>query len=66
MPKYEYKAVTVEQKGLGFFKSRDVPDLENALNREGMDGWRLHEIVLPSGAFGESDKVILIFEKELT
>ena len=66
VPKYEYKTITLKQKGLGFFKSREVPDFEKVLNREGRDGWRLHEIVLPSGAFGESNRVIVIFERELT
>lgn len=63
MTKYEYKAVTLKQKGLGIFTSRKIPELEDALNREGRDGWRLNEIVLPSGALGESDRVILIFER---
>jgi hypothetical protein len=63
--KYEYKTITLEQKGLGLFKSRDVPDLENALNREGRDGWRLHDLLMPSAAFGESDRVVLMFEREI-
>ncbi len=65
MAKYEYKTITLEQKGLGLFKSREVPHLEAALNREGRDGWRFHKVILPSGAFGESDKVIVVFEREL-
>ena len=66
MPKYEYKTITLEQKGLGLFKSREVPELETALNREGRDGWRFREVILPSGAFGESDKVIVVLEREMT
>ena len=65
MAKYEYKTVTIEQKGLGLFKSREVPDLEAVLNREGRDGWRFHKVILPSATFGESDRVIVVFEKEL-
>jgi len=64
MTKYEYKTITMKQKGLGF-TSREVPELETSLNKEGRDGWRLKDIVLPSAAFGESDKVIAIFEREL-
>lgn len=64
MTKYEYKTITMKQKGFGF-TSREVPELEASLNREGRDGWRLKDIVLPSAAFGESDKVIVIFEREL-
>ena len=66
MAKYEYKTIVLKQKGLGLFRSRKVPDLENALNREGQDGWRFREVVLPSFAFGESDRVIVVFERELT
>ncbi|MDC1068670.1 DUF4177 domain-containing protein [Candidatus Kapabacteria bacterium] len=65
MKKYEYKTITLEQKGLGLFKSREVPDLDSVLNREGKDGWRFHQVILPSAAFGESDKVIIIFERKL-
>jgi hypothetical protein len=66
MTKYEYKPITLEQKGLGLFGSRKVPDLEAVLNREGRDGWRFHKVILPSGAFGESDRVIVVFERELS
>jgi hypothetical protein len=65
MTKYEYKTLTLEQKGLGLFTSREVPDLEGALNREGRDGWRFHKVILPSASFGDSDRVILVFEREL-
>ena len=65
MQKYEYKTITLEQKGLGLFKSREVPGLESTLNREDQDGWRFKEVILPSAAFGESDKVIVVFEREL-
>ena len=66
MAKYEYKTTTLEQKGLGLFKSREVPDLENTLNREAREGWRLREIILPSAAYGDSDRVIVVFERQLT
>ena len=63
MKKYEYKTITLDQKGWGLIKSREVPDLEAVLNREARDGWRLKEIILPSAAFGESDRIIVIFER---
>lgn len=62
MQKYEYKTIRVSQKGWGF-KSRGIPELENTLNQEGKDGWRLCEIVQPAAAFGETTAVIVIFEK---
>ncbi len=65
MAKYEYKTITLEQKGLGLFRSREIPELENTLNREGQEGWRLGEVLLPSAAFGESDRIILVFERQL-
>ena len=65
MTKYEYKTVTLDQKGWGLIQSRSIPGLESILNREGKEGWRLCEIVLPSAAYGTSDKVIVIFERAL-
>ena len=66
MNKYQYKTITLKQKGLGLFTSRKVPDLEAVLNREGLAGWRLHNSILPSGIFGESDRVILVFERAIS
>jgi len=63
--KYEYKTITLDQKGLGLVTSRSVPDLESTLNREGRDGWQLKEVFQPSAAFGESDKLVLVFLREL-
>ena len=65
MKKYEYKTITLDQKGLGLVTSRSVPDLESTLNREGRDGWLLQEILQPSAAFGESDKIVVVFLREL-
>jgi len=62
---YEYKTITLAQKGLGLFTSRQIPELEATLNREARLGWRLCQIMMPSGAKGESDKVILVFEREV-
>ncbi len=64
MTKYEYKTIRINMTGWGV-KSREIPDLESTLNREGKEGWRFHEIVQPSAAFGESTAVIVIFERVL-
>lgn len=64
MTKYEYKTIRLIQKGWGF-KSRKIPDLESTLNREGKEGWRLCEVILPSAALGESTAVIVVFEREI-
>ena len=67
MNKYEYKTVkldvTINGKGLLGTPDRDVPDLEDTLNSEGKEGWRLCETILPTFN-GRSDQVILIFERE--
>ena len=65
MTKYEYKTVTVKQKGTGLFTSRSIPELEEILNKEAREGWALKEIISPSGYKGESDKIIIIFEREI-
>ncbi len=64
MAKYEYKTVRLSQKGWGL-KSRKIPDLESTLNREGNQGWRLCDIILPSATMGESTAVIVVFERIL-
>lgn len=64
MTKYEYKTIILKQQGLGF-SSRKIPNLESTLNANGKEGWRLHEVVIPSAAFADSSKLILIFEREL-
>ena len=68
MPKYEYKTITVDSsiqgKGLGTSTARGLPDLEDALNREGQDGWRFREIVFPPKGWGETTRAIVLFERQ--
>ena len=65
MTKYEYKTIRISQKGWGF-RSRQIPDLESILNREGKEGWRLCELIQPAAkAMGESTAVVAIFERIL-
>ena len=62
MQSLEYKVVKVPMKGIF---SRDISgDLENILNAEGKDGWRLVSSVVPASSFGESERVVLIFMRE--
>lgn len=64
MKKYEYKTFEMPTK-FGIFKPR-TPDVENLLNAEGAQGWRLHQIVLPASAnFGQTDKMVVIFERQV-
>ena len=63
MKKYEYKTLDVPFK-FGFFKQK-TPDLESLLNAEGEQGWKLHQMVLPASSnFGQSEKIVIIFERE--
>ncbi len=63
MNKVEYKVITLPMKG---FIARDVsPDLENSLNSEGREGWRLVNSTIPASTFGESEKLVLIFMREI-
>lgn len=64
MKKYEYKTVEMPFK-FGLFKQK-MPDIESLLNAEGAQGWRLHEVVLPASSnMGQSEKIVVIFEREL-
>jgi DNA-binding XRE family transcriptional regulator len=60
--KYEYKSVEMPFR-FGVLK-QGTPDIEKILNAEGDKGWRLHQVIMPAGATGQSDKMIAIFERE--
>jgi DNA-binding XRE family transcriptional regulator len=63
MKKYEYKTVDMPFK-FGIMKQK-TPDLETLLNAEGEQGWKLHQMILPATSnFGQSDKIVVIFERE--
>lgn len=65
MKRYQYKTVEMPFK-FGLFK-QGTPDIQDTLNIEGKQGWRLHQMVLPAGSnMGQSEKMIAIFERELT
>lgn len=67
MQTYEYKTLDIEWKQ-GFFsglKAQQLPDLTPTLNREGQEGWRLVQIVVPDLLLGGKsvEKVVAIFER---
>ena len=63
MKKYEYKTVDMPFK-FGIMKQK-TPDIETLLNAEGEQGWKLHQMILPATSnFGQSDKIVVIFERE--
>ena len=64
MKRYEYKTIEAPFK-MGFIKTKS-PDFENLINAEGVQGWRLHEVVVPAtSGFGQTDRAVIIFEREL-
>jgi transcriptional regulator with XRE-family HTH domain len=71
MRKHEYKTVDIDvKKGfLSGFKSKQMPDLEGLLNKEGQNGWRLIQILNPDqlNSFGKAtERMVAIFERELS
>ncbi|MGH8291793.1 MAG: DUF4177 domain-containing protein [Steroidobacteraceae bacterium] len=48
--KYEYKSIVLEFKA-GIFR-QGLPDIATALNTEGLEGWRLKQLVVPSSSWG--------------
>lgn len=69
MQKHEYKTVDIEWKQ-GFFaglKAAPLPDLQNILNREGREGWRLVQILSPELLMSakSTEKLVAIFERPI-
>src|SRR5688572_22611123 len=52
MSKFEYKSLVLPFK-FGFFK-QGLPDIQTALNKEGLDGWQLKQVIMPSSDWGKS------------
>jgi hypothetical protein len=61
MNKIEYKTVLLPYK-TGLFQG-DSTDLTETLNKEGAEGWRLSQIVLPSTVWGRANTMIAIMER---
>lgn len=67
---YEYKTLDIEWKQgfLSGLKSARLPDLTPTLNREGQEGWRLVQILMPELAMGGQSavKLVAIFERPIS
>ena len=61
MNKIEYKTVLLPYK-TGLFQG-DSTDLTETLNKAGVEGWRLSQIVLPSTVWGRANTMIAIMER---
>jgi hypothetical protein len=53
---------------LASFKSTQLPELTPILNREGQEGWRLVQILLPDLVLGAKsvEKLVAIFERPIS
>jgi hypothetical protein len=63
MSEYQYKTINIKFSH-GFFK-RGTPDVADVLNKEAASGWRLKQMILPAGSFGESEHMVALLEKEI-
>lgn len=64
MPTLEYKTILLPYKP-SIFQS-DSAELQEALNVEGLQRWKLSQIVLPSSLWGRSNGMIAILERPLS
>ena len=61
MNKIEFKSVLLPYK-TGIFQG-DSAELSVALNKEGVEGWQLSQIVLPSTMWGRANTMIAIMQR---
>jgi hypothetical protein len=61
MNQIEYKTILLPYK-TGIFQSDSI-EVADMLNKEGVDRWRLSQIVLPSTMWGRSNTMIAILER---
>jgi hypothetical protein len=57
----EYKTILLPYK-TGIFQS-DSEEVAAALNKEGLERWRLSQIVLPSTMWGRANTMVAILER---
>ena len=61
MNQIEYKTILLPYK-TGIFQSDSI-EVADMLNKEGVERWRLSQIVLPSTMWGRSNTMIAILER---
>jgi uncharacterized protein DUF4177 len=61
MNKIEYKTILLPYK-TGIFQSDSV-EVGEILNKEGIEGWQLSQIVLPSTVWGRANTMVAILER---
>ncbi len=66
---HEYKTIDIEWKQgfLAGVRAAPLPDLKAILNREGLAGWRLVQILTPDLMMGKAaEKLVAILERPIT
>ncbi len=63
MSKFEYKTILLPYK-TGLFQDPS-PEFSGALTKEGAEGWRLSQVVLPSTVWGRANTMMAILERTL-
>ena len=63
MSKFEFKTVLLPYK-TGIFQG-DSAELSATLNKEGLEGWQISQIVLPSTMWGRANTMIAIMQRAL-
>jgi hypothetical protein len=61
MSKIEFKTVLLPYK-TGIFQSDSI-EVAEMLNKEGVEGWHLSQIVLPSTVWGRANTMVAILER---
>ena len=61
MHTYEYKTLVLPFR-IGVFQ-QGLPDIKAALDAEGVKGWQLKQMILPSSSWGNSDSMVAILER---
>jgi hypothetical protein len=61
MSKIEYKTILLPYK-TGIFQSDSI-EVAELLNKEGVEGWHLSQIILPSTVWGRANTMIAILQR---
>lgn len=61
MSRAEYKTILLPYKPSTF--QGDSPEIQDALNAQAADNWRLSQIVMPSTLWGRAGGVMAILER---
>jgi hypothetical protein len=61
MSQIEYKTILLPYRPSVF--QGDSIEMSDALNKEGLDRWRLSQVILPSTVWGRSNTLVAILER---